>query len=300
MSAYGPREEDDFESQVFVHQHAIGSGIIVDADGYIITNNHVVDGAQHVRVVLPAPPADSSAGPTPSGKNRIFDADIVGTDPETDLALIKINAHSLPVLPLDASRKLRQGQLVFAIGSPEGLPSTVTMGIVGAVSRQVDPKDHMVYIQTDSSINPGNSGGALVDRDGYLIGINTFIISESGSSSGLGFAIPAAIVRFVYDNLRKYGYVRRAAIQARTQTVTPTIAAGLGLSQPWGVIVSDVTPGGPADAAGLREGDIVQTMDDQDVDTVPGYYNALYIHPIDQVLKMKILRGSRLKPSLFQ
>jgi serine protease Do len=294
VSAYGPKGEDDLEAQIFVHQHAIGSGIIVDPDGYIMTNNHVVGGAQRVRVVLPAVSGDSS-GRTIGGKKRIFDAEIVGTDPEGDLALIKINAHDLPVLPLDVSRKVRQGQLVFAIGSPEGLPSTVTMGVVSAVSRQVEAKDPMVYIQTDSSINPGNSGGPLVDREGYLVGMNTFIISESGGSSGLGFAIPAPTVKFVYESLRKYGYLRRAAIQARTQTITPTVAKGLGLSQPWGVIVSDVTPGGAADNAGLREGDIVQAMDNQEVDTVPGYYSALYVHPVDQVLLMRILRGKQVQ-----
>ncbi len=203
VSAYGPREEEDLDPQEFVFQHAIGSGIIVDGDGYIMTNNHVVAGAQHVRVVLPAPAQTASSSAGTGVRNRIYDAEILGTDPESDLALVKINAHGLPVIALDSARKVRQGQLVFAVGSPEGLPSTVTMGIVSAVARQVDPKDPMVYIQTDTSINPGNSGGPLVDRDGYLVGINTFIISESKGSSGLGFAIPTARVKFVYDSLQE-------------------------------------------------------------------------------------------------
>ena len=293
VSAYGPGEEENFDPQRLVYVHAIGSGIIVDADGYIMTNNHVVAGAQRVRVILPASTQASSAG---TGEpTRIYDAEILGTDPESDLALIKIKAHGLPVIALDSSRKVRQGQLVFAIGSPEGLPSTVTMGIVSAVARQIEPKDPMVYIQTDSSINPGNSGGPLVDRDGYLVGINTFIISESKGSSGLGFAIPAARVKFVYDSLRKYGFLRRAVIQALPQTITPALAKGLGLARPSGVIVSDVTPGGAAESAGLREGDVVLALDDQPVDSVPGYYNALYIHSIDQVLKMSILRDNQPK-----
>jgi serine protease Do len=293
VSAYGPREDENFDSQEFVFFHAIGSGIIVDSDGYIMTNNHVVAGAQRVRVILPATLKKSSdkAG----GENRIYDAEILGTDPESDLALIKIKAHGLPVIALDSSRKVRQGQLVFAIGSPEGLPSTVTMGIVSAVARQIEPKDPMVYIQTDSSINPGNSGGPLIDRDGYLVGINTFIISESKASSGLGFAIPTPRVKFVYDSLRKYGFLRRSAIQALPQAITPALAKGLALARPTGVIVADVTPGGAAYSAGLREGDVVLAFDDQPVDSVPSYYNALYIHPIDQVLKMSILRDNQPK-----
>ena len=242
VSAYGPGEDENSNPQMFVYLHAIGSGIIVDSDGYIMTNNHVVAGAQRVRVVLPDLPKASSAGP--GEHNRIYEAEILGTDPESDLALIKINARGLPVIALDSSRKVRQGQLVFAIGSPEGLPSTVTMGIVSAVARQVGPKDPMAYIQTDSSINPGNSGGPLIDRDGYLVGINTFIISESKGSAGLGFAIPTARVKFVYESLRKYGFLRRAAIQALPQAITPALAKGLGLARATGVIVSDVTPGG--------------------------------------------------------
>jgi serine protease Do len=289
VSSYGPREEEDLAPQEFVYQHAIGSGIIVDGDGYIMTNNHVVAGAQHVRVALPATP-------TGAGRHsRIYDAEVLGTDPESDLALVKISAHGLPVIALDSARKVRQGQLVFAVGSPEGLPSTVTMGIVSAVARQVESKDPMVYIQTDTSINPGNSGGPLVDRDGYLVGINTFIISESKGSSGLGFAIPTARVKFVYDSLRKYGFLRRAAIQAMPQSITPALAKGLGLGQDTGAIISDVTPGGAAAGAGLREGDIVVAIDDQPVDSVPSYYNALYIHNIDQVLKMSVLRDNQPK-----
>jgi serine protease Do len=153
----------------------------------------------------------------------------------------------------------------------------------------------MVYIQTDTSINPGNSGGPLVDREGYLVGINTFIISESKGSSGLGFAIPTARVKFVYDSLRKYGFLRRAAIQALPQSITPALAKGLGLAEDTGVIITDVTPGGAADSAGLREGDVVLAIDDQPVDSVPTYYNALYIHDIDQVLKMSVLRGNQPK-----
>ena len=153
VSAYGPREDENFDSQEFVFFHAIGSGIIVDSDGYIMTNNHVVAGGTSARgSACIAKKSSDKAG----GENRIYDAEILGTDPESDLALIKIKAHEFPAIALDSSRKVRQGQLVFAIGSPEGLPSTVTMGIVSAVARQIEPKDSMVYIQTDSSINPGN------------------------------------------------------------------------------------------------------------------------------------------------
>jgi serine protease Do len=166
-----------------------------------------------------------------------------------DMELLKVDTENLAALPIADYDTLRQGELVFAFGSPEGLRDSVTMGIVSAVARQADPDSPLVYIQTDASINRGNSGGPLVNVKGELVGINTFIISDSGGSQGLGFAIPSALVQMAYPKLRKYGHLHRGEIGILMQTITPTIATGLGLSQTWGALVSDVNPETPAAAA---------------------------------------------------
>jgi len=184
---------------------------------------------------------------------------------------------------------------VFALGSPEGLENSVTMGVVSSVARQADPNRPMVYIQTDAPINPGNSGGPLVDTDGYVVGINTFILSAAGGSEGLGFAIPARIVRFVYENLRKSGHVHRIEVKAGAQTITGGLAGGLGLAQNWGVVIDDVTPGGPAEAAGLKIADIVVSVDGRLIGTLPAFTAALYLHPLDEVIKLEVLRGTERK-----
>jgi len=291
VTGYGALEESNrSETALIARQHAIGSGVIVDSEGYIMTNAHVVKGAQRVRVVLPMPSTDVPRV-LPVGKEHVLDAKIIGVHPESDLALLKIEQTGLPTLALGNARHVYQGQLVFAVGSPEGLENTVTMGVVSSVGRQPDPDKPMVYIQTDAPINPGNSGGPLVDMDGYVLGINTMILSEGGGSEGLGFAIPARVVRFVYQSLRKYGHVHRVEIQAAAQNITPSLAEGLGLSQSYGVIISDVTPGGPAEAAGLKIGDIVVSADDRRTDTLPALTAAMYLHPLDQVMKLVVLRG---------
>jgi serine protease Do len=295
VTGYGTVEESKTtEAALIARQHAIGSGVIVDSDGYIMTNAHVVQGARRVRVVLPMPSPDMPSV-TPVGSEHTVDAKIIGVHKETDLALLKIDLKGLPTLELGATRRVHQGELVVAIGSPEGLESSVTMGVISSVGRQPDPDRPMVYIQTDAPINPGNSGGPLVDMDGYVVGINTMILSEGGGSEGLGFAIPARVVRFVYQSLRKYGHVHRVEIEAAAQNITPSLAEGLGLTQSFGVIISDVTPGGPADSAGLKIGDIVISADERSVDTLPGLTAAMYLHPLDQVMKLVVLRGKDKK-----
>ncbi len=290
VTGYGPVIEEADRNNVS-HQRKIGSGVIVDSDGYILTNAHVVEGAQRIRVVLPEPASTSPLEMSAVGKRRVLDATLIGAHKESDIALLKVEAHGLPVLPLAATRPAYPGELVIAIGSPDGLQGSVTMGIVSSVWRQPDPNVPMAYIQTDAPINPGNSGGPLIDLDGYVIGLNTFIISKGGGSEGLGFAVPARVVRFVYDNLRKYGFVQRVEIGVSAQEITPSLAAGLGLSRGWGVVIADVSPSGPAAAAGLRSQDIIDTVDDRQVVGLPGLAAALYLHPADENLKLEVLRG---------
>ena len=296
VTGYGTLEENNHgQTALITREHAIGSGVILDPDGYIITNAHVVEGAQRIHVTLPMPSVDFPDQILPVGKQRIVEARLIGLHKETDLALLKVEQTSLPTLSLGSHRPVHQGQLVFALGSPEGLENSVTMGVVSSVARQADPSRPMVYIQTDAPINPGNSGGPLVDTDGYVVGINTFILSAAGGSEGLGFAIPARIVQFVYESLRKYGHVHRIEVKAGAQTITDTLAKGLGLAQNWGVVIDDVIPGGPADAAGLKIGDIVIRADSRLIGTLPAFTGALYLHPLDEVLKLEVLRGTERK-----
>jgi serine protease Do len=295
VTGYGPlREQDRSQTAFIVRQHAVGSGVIVDSNGYIMTNAHVVEGAQRIRVALPLPMGDS-ASQVPIGKRRILEARLVGQHTDTDLALLKIEETDLPTLPLMSQQRPHVGQLVFAIGSPEGLQNSVTMGVVSALARQPDPTKALTYLQTDAPINPGNSGGPLVDMNGSVLGINTFILSQGGGSEGLGFAIPARVVDFVYRSLRKYGHVHRVEIGAVAQEITPTLAEGLHLPRGWGVLVVDVKPDGPAAAAGLKVQDIILTADDRRIETLPSLSAALYLHRLDQVVKLEVLRGSEKK-----
>ncbi|HLX85339.1 MAG TPA: trypsin-like peptidase domain-containing protein [Terriglobales bacterium] len=296
VNRYGTAEGSERgQTALVTRENAIGSGVIVDPDGYIMTNAHVVEGAQRIHVALAMASVDHPEQIAPEGKQRIVEARLIGFHKDTDLALIKIDQTGLPTLSLGSRRAVHQGELVFAMGSPEGLENSVTMGIVSAVARQADPSRPMVYIQTDAPINPGNSGGPLVDTEGYVIGLNTFILSEAGGSEGLGFAIPARIVRFVYESLRKYGHVHRIEVKAGAQTITESLAKGLGLAQNWGVVIDDVTPGGPADAGGLKIGDIVLRADGRPINTLPAFTSALYLHPLDESLKLEILRGTEHK-----
>jgi serine protease Do len=295
-TGYGPLpagngEGDRGQTALIVRQHAVGSGVIVDSNGYIMTNAHVVEGAQRIRVALPMSSAASAAN-TPAGKRQLFDAKLVGIHKESDLALLKIDQSDLPTLSLEGTQNLRVGQMVLAVGSPEGLQSSVTMGVISAVARQADPTKSLNYVQTDAPINPGNSGGPLVDMNGYVVGLNTFILSQSGGSEGLGFAIPARVVNFVYHSLRKYGHVHHVEIGAGAQEITPTLAEGLGLPQSWGVIVDDITPDGPADAAGLKVKDIILTADDRPIETMAALTAATYLHNPERPVKLEVLRGA--------
>ncbi len=212
--------EDPAQGQTSVivgKQRTIGSGVIVDPDGYIVTNAHVVKGAQRIEVIVPPPPVsdkDKDSDSAQNGHERVFAARVVGVTTRLDLAVIKIESQALPCLPIRSDVRPRQGEMVFAFGSPEGLRNSVTMGVVSAVDRQPDPDSPLVYVQTDTPINPGNSGGPLVNADGDLVGINTFILSSSGGNQGLGFAIPAGVLAYAYPQLVKYGHIHQPEIGA--------------------------------------------------------------------------------------
>ena len=268
-------------------QRATGSGVIVDASGFIITNAHVVSGAQQLRVELP--PAGGGRSIL-AARGRMVSAEVVGLDLETDLAVIKVAVEKLPTLVFGDSDELRMGQLVMAVGSPLGLNNSVSLGVISAVARQLEAESPMVYVQTDAAINPGNSGGPLVDLRGRLVGINTLILSRGGAYEGVGFAVPSNIVRTVYEQIRKWGRVRRGDIGVRAQTITPELAAGLALERSDGVIVSDVVPGGMAHRAGVRIGDIVLTLDGKTMENGRQLQVGLYRHFVGEVVTLEILR----------
>jgi serine protease Do len=278
---------------VIGRQRSSGSGVVVDAGGYIMTNAHVIANARRVEVVLPGHPAGRGGVRTLlQGRGRTVDARIVGVAKEIDLALLKVDDDAaLPTLPVAEYDALRQGELVFAFGSPEGLRNSVTMGVVSAVARQPDPDNPLVYVQTDAPINHGNSGGPLVNVKGELVGINTFILSDSGASEGLGFAIPSALVQMAYPKLREFGHLHRGEVGILLQTITPTLASGLRLSQDWGAMISDVAPGSPAAAAGLQLKDVVVSIDGEPVDGVPRLAFQLFTRSAGDVVRLKVRRA---------
>jgi len=284
------------EASLIGRERSLGSGVIVDPDGYIITNAHVVKGAQRIRVVVSSRPSGDSQVRESLGLGEHvppLDAKIVGIAPTIDLALLKIEAKGLQALRFADYAKLKKGELVLAFGNPEGLENSVTMGVISSVARQADPGVPSVFIQTDAPINPGNSGGPLVDTNGDLVGINTFILSESGGSQGLGFAIPSSVVKFVYEELRKYGRVHRSIIGAVLQDITPDLAAGLGLPRQRGVIVSDVDPDGPAQKSGLQIQDILLSLDERSIGSVPLAEMIISTRPASAIVQAEVLRGDK-------
>lgn len=280
-------------------QRSTGSGVIVDAGGYVITNYHVVAGARRVQVVLAPDRGADAAASIVRPRGRTLAATIVGVDEETDLAVLKVNATGLPATPFGDSDLLRAGQIVCAFGSPLGLENSMTMGVVSAVGRQLSADDSMVYVQTDAPINPGNSGGALVDVQGRLVGINTLILSQGGGNEGLGFAAPSNIVRTVFEQIRKWGRVKRGTIGVSAQTITPTLAEALKLPRDSGVILADVFPEEPGAAAGLRIGDIVLSLNGKPMENGRQFDVNLYRLAAGDIAELEVLRGgTRVKASV--
>jgi serine protease Do len=236
-------------------EQSLGSGVILTPDGTILTNNHVIDGASDIKVQL--------------SDRREFQAKLIGTDPKTDVAVLKINASGLPTLPLGDSSTLHVGDLVFAIGDPFGIGETATMGIVSATGRGgLGIENYEDFIQTDASINPGNSGGAMIDLHGNLVGINTAILTGGGGGNqGVGFAIPISLAKNVMDQILTHGKVVRGYLGVYIQDVTPDVAKAFGLEQAGGALIGDVSPDTPAAKAGLKKGDVILKLNGQPVDS---------------------------------
>jgi serine protease Do len=232
----GPSEQREF---------GLGSGVIVSSEGYIVTNHHVIDGAEEIKVVM--------------STNKQYDARVVGSDPASDIAVLKIDAHDLAVLPFGDSDKVRVGDIALAVGSPLGLPQTVTAGIISAKGRRTGVSDGSFedFLQTDAPINQGNSGGALINTNAVLVGINSQIISQGGGNIGIGFAIPSNMAHGVMQQLIEHGSVRRGRLGVSVQELTDEDARKLGLTEARGVVVKDVEKDGPADRAGVRAGDVI-------------------------------------------
>lgn len=263
-------------------QRSLGSGVIVDPSGLIVTNHHVVENMTDVKVSL--------------SDRREFDADIVLRDPRTDLAILRIKPNApLPALPLGNSEALEVGDLVLAIGNPFGVGQTVTSGIVSALARtQVGVSDFQFFIQTDAAINPGNSGGALIDMDGQLVGINTAIFSQSGGSHGIGFAIPADMVKVVVGTAKSGGQlVRRPWFGARLQTISSDLAESLGLDRPTGALVSNVVPKSPAAEAGLKTGDVILAFDGHTITDPDAFGFRLGTRQVGGEAKLEVLRNGK-------
>jgi serine protease Do len=298
VTKYAPK--DDAESGrtgvVLGRQEAVGSGVIIDPDGYIVTNAHVVANAIRIRVSCPAHGV-ASGDPDRTITNTLaqalaapVEATLVGMFKELDVALIKVEAKNLPVLHFADYHKLRQGQVVFAFGSRKGLGNSMSMGVVSSVARQPEPDSPFVYIQTDAPINPGDSGGPLVNTAGEIVGLDTFILSQSGGSEGIGFAIPSTLIELTAAQLRQHGHMHRQTIGVGVQAITPTLASALRLPRESGVLISDVAPGQGAEAAGVKLSDIVLSVDGRHVENVPMFTTAMLTHAAGQKVKLDVLR----------
>lgn len=277
---------DDFFRRFFgdpqreYKQRGLGSGFVTSADGYILTNNHVVADADKIKVTL----ADK----------REFDAKLIGADPKTDVAVIKIEATNLPVVRFGDSGALEVGDWVVAIGTPFGLTQTVTAGIISAEGRSdIGINDYEDFIQTDAAINPGNSGGPLVNIDGQVIGINTAIFSRSGGYQGIGFAIPINMAQSVQESLIKTGKVVRGWLGVIIQPVTPEIAQQFGLKEATGTLIGDVLKGGPAEQSGLQRGDVVLTFDGQAIDSPNMLKNIVAATEVGKKVAVRLVRDGR-------
>jgi len=283
------QESNTRQTTYIAKEKGVGSGIVVDPSGYILTNAHVVEHATSVSVLVFRHRNKQADG---TENVQRFAAKIVGHDSMTDIALLKVEAVNLPALELADSDHVHVGQVALAFGSPLGLENTVTLDVISSTQRQLDTTSPVVYLQTDAAINPGNSGGPLIDIRGEVIGMNTMIVSQSGGSEGVGFSIPSNMIRFVYDELRKRGHVRRGAIGILAREITPTLSKGLGLAQQSGIVLEDVMPGSSAERSGLRPGDIVLAVDGKPFQDPRSLSVWLFQKRVGDVVVFKVQRGS--------
>jgi serine protease Do len=261
-------------------EQSLGSGVIVSEDGYIVTNNHVIEKAQEIKVLL--------------SNKKDYNAKLIGADPKTDIAVIKIEGKGLTALPWGDSNKLKVGEIVFAIGNPFGLNQTVTMGMISAVGRaNVGIADYEDFIQTDAAINPGNSGGALINARGELIGINTAILSRTGGYQGIGFAVPSTMARQVMDSLVKYKKVVRGWLGVSIQEVTSDLAEEFGVKDLKGALVSGVIKGSPAEKAAIKQGDVILQYNGKVVEDTGHLRNMVSQTPIGTKVHVKLLRQKK-------
>jgi len=261
-------------------EQSLGSGVIVSKDGYIVTNNHVVEGADEIKVTL--------------SDKKDYKGKVVGADSRSDVAVIKIEAKNLPAISWADSSKLRPGEMVMAAGSPFGLSRTVTIGIISAVGRaNIGITDYEDFIQTDAAINPGNSGGALVNMNGELVGINTAIFSRSGGYQGIGFAVPSNMVKQVMDSLIKTGKVVRGWLGVSVQDLTPQLAKQFGVSETGGALVSEVMKGSPAEKAGLKPGDVIVALDGRQVEDAGHLRNSVAGATVGSKIKLDVMRNKK-------
>lgn len=257
---------------------SLGSGVIVSEDGVVLTNNHVIEGADQIQVIL--------------SDGRRFDARLLGTDPATDVAVLKVEGGGLPAVPVGNSDRVRIGQLVLAFGNPFGIGQTVTMGIISATGRsELGLVDYENFIQTDAAINPGNSGGALVDTHGRLIGINTAIFSRSGGYQGIGFAVPITIAQGVMQSILTTGKIQRGSLGVSYQDIDEALARSFGLSDRKGALVNEVTDDGPAQRAGLRRGDIIVEYDGKTINDQLDLRRSIALTPVGNEVELMYLRG---------
>jgi serine protease Do len=276
------------QTNYIAKEQGVGSGIIVDPSGYVLTNAHVVEHATSISVLV-FRHRNKQTGGFESGER--FTAKILGRDTLTDLALIKVEATDLPALKLADSDHVHVGQLALAFGSPLGLENTVTMGVISSTQRQLGGTTPVVYLQTDAAINPGNSGGPLVNIRGEVIGMNTLIATQSGGSEGVGFSIPSNTIRLVYEQLRVHGHVRRGSIGIIARGITPALADGLGLARQSGVILEDVVPGSSADHSGLHPGDVLLAVDGKSFQDPRTLSALLFQKKIGDIATFNVQRG---------
>ncbi|MEM9074448.1 MAG: trypsin-like peptidase domain-containing protein [Myxococcota bacterium] len=279
-------------TSLLARRRGVGSGVVIAPGGLVLTNYHVVAGATRVWVDVPESAARrANRRSVVQAPYERVEAEVVGVDAETDLALLRVERDNLPAIPFGDSEALRPGQLVVAFGSPLGLSGTVTMGVVSATGRQLTPEAPVVYVQTDTPINPGSSGGPLVDLQGNVIGINTLILSQSGGSEGIGLALPSHIARTIVSQLRQHGRVRRGLIGAQVQTITPVLAEALQLPQTWGVVIADVLPGSPAERAGLRPRDVIERLDNRVMENARQFSVNVYQRTVGSEVRLQVRRG---------